>query len=107
MPLLLLFHLPVDLCPTTLSRRTSLGTWKRVEDTAINEREGAEWERMSCYLHVLYAVPRAGAGAKRCRAKPMSLAGEVSRTGGWESCEEEGIPRWLHGVVVATGDGIV
>ena len=27
--------------PTTLSRRTtSLGTWKRVEDTAINEREG-------------------------------------------------------------------
>ena len=36
-PLLLLFHLPVDLCPTTLSRHTSLGTRERVNDTAINE----------------------------------------------------------------------
>jgi hypothetical protein len=36
-PLLLLCHPPVDLYPTTLSRRTSLGTWERVEDTAINE----------------------------------------------------------------------
>ena len=38
------------------------------------------------YTGLLCAVPRAGAVAKRRRAKPVILAGEVSQTGGWESC---------------------
>ena len=38
------------------------------------------------YTGLLCTVSRAGAGAKRRRAKPVSLVGEVSRTGGWDSC---------------------
>ena len=90
MPLRLLFHLPVDLCPRPprflgVPPILAPGSESRIP-LLMSVKECSGVGCRVTYTGVLCAVPRAGTGAKRRRAKPVTLVGEVSRMGEWESC---------------------